>query len=68
MLIPVVYQCWGCGSEKVEYEEAYDKEPARTVWNLCPMCMRRQNGKVVADTEVALHLSRDEQATDTTAA
>ena len=48
MLIEVRYQCWGCGSEKIEVE---DEEidgipyPSKTGWNLCPDCTRRADEK-----------------------
>lgn len=48
MLIEVRYQCWGCGSERIEVE---DEEidgipyPSKTVWNLCPDCTRRADEK-----------------------
>jgi len=49
MEIPVTYQCWGCGSEKTEYEKAEEPIPAKTVWNLCPDCRekKRKGGETV---------------------
>ena len=45
MIIGVTYQCWGCGSEKVKYEETKEGEetiPSKVVWNLCPNCLKRK--------------------------
>ena len=42
MEIPVTYQCWGCGSEKIKYEETEVPIPSKTIWNLCPDCVKRQ--------------------------
>ena len=46
MIIGVTYQCWGCGSEKVVYEEEEDESiPSRVVWNICPHCLKKKGGE-----------------------
>lgn len=45
MEIRVTYQCWGCGSEKVVYEDIDEPIASKTIWNLCPECTRRKEVK-----------------------
>lgn len=48
MEIRVTYLCWGCGSEKVEYEEMEEIAESISgivIWNLCPNCTRRKEVK-----------------------
>lgn len=41
IVIPVTYLCWGCGSEKTEYEETEEPIPSKTIWNLCEDCQKK---------------------------
>lgn len=40
--IPVTYLCYGCGSQKVEYEEQEEPIPEKVIWNLCPQCLKNK--------------------------
>lgn len=40
LTIPVDYRCWGCGSSVVKQEESDIPIPAKTVWNVCPNCVK----------------------------
>jgi len=40
--IPVTYQCWGCGSEELVFEETDKPIPTKTIWNLCKECQKER--------------------------
>jgi DNA-directed RNA polymerase subunit RPC12/RpoP len=47
MEIEVTYQCWGCGSEKTQIEDAEEPLPGLVRWNICPNCILRRLGFVL---------------------
>lgn len=43
--IPVEYLCWGCGSSVVKQEESDNTVPVKTIWNICPGCLKSIGSK-----------------------
>jgi len=42
VIIPVHSICWGCGAEKVEYEDIERELPCLEKWNVCQECIDRR--------------------------